>query len=176
MVRTVAPSEAYLALVHSSQADLRQRMLRGETPDAAALAGREFRGTNTPATSRLLGIRRFVKGFLKEPDGSFSGYNRRVKGSDLSTPWTCSPMRGQDRFGFFAVTPVRPEGPDNEVLGALLLDYGARSNPAWDPSRLLRDYLVRAEPGSDDLLIGQAYLAVGQRRVRIGHFVLEPLD
>ena len=37
------------------------------------------------------------------------------------------------------------------------------------PASVLRDYVVRVEPGSDELLLGKAYLA----RFRVGFFLLE---
>ena len=64
---TDRPSTDYLTLVHTPTSKLRALMQRGDTPDAAALVGWEWRGTNMPATSGLLGLRRFIKGF--EPTG-----------------------------------------------------------------------------------------------------------
>ena len=65
-----------------------------------------------------------------------------------------------------------PEARDNAYLHALLLDYG-RGNPWYDPSRQLRDYLVRCVPGSDDLLLGKAYMALGPWRIPATFFLLE---
>jgi hypothetical protein len=42
-------------------------------------------------------------------------------------------------------------------------------------ARRLRDYLVQVTPGSNDLLLGQAFLAVGRARVAVGWFALERL-
>lgn len=168
----MSASAPYLDLVGHSPRELRAVMLRGTRPDLDELAGREFRGTNVPATSRLLGIRRFVKGFERRADGSTSGYNRRVRGGDLSTPWTPATWRGKERFGYFAVTAVDAAARDNAYLNGVLLDYGRGGNPPRDPSRLLRDYLVQA---GQDLFVGAAYAAVGRRRLLVGYFVLEPL-
>ena len=60
-------------------------------------------------------------------------------------------------------------------MNALLLDYGAGGNRCLDPSGLIRDYLVRVEPGSDELLLGRAFLALGPFRPSPSYFVLEPL-
>ena len=38
---------------------------------------------------------------------------------------------------------------------------------------MLRDYLVRVVPGSDDLILGKALLALGPARVASNYFVLE---
>jgi len=168
----VNPSEEFLELVRQPLGDLRRQMLRGSVPDTSALVGREFRGANVPATSRLLGIRRFIKGFEISGDDAVIGYNRRVRGADLGTPWAPSTWRGADRFGYFTVSTVDPEHLDNRHLNAVLLDYGAGLNPRHDPSSLLRDYLVRTPSG---VLLGQAFLAAGRARIPVGYFVLEPL-
>jgi hypothetical protein len=55
----------------------------------------------------------------------------------------------------------------------VLLDYGRGGNPPLDPTRALRDYLVRVDRGSDLLLIGKAYLALGPLRVPVAFFVME---
>jgi hypothetical protein len=60
------PSDAYLRVVRSRPRAWRELMLRGTSPDPASLAGWEYRGTNMPATSRVLGIRRFIKGFVAD--------------------------------------------------------------------------------------------------------------
>ena len=71
------------------------------------------------------------------------------------------------------MTPVDPEARDNAYLHALLIDYGQGGNPLYDPSRYLRDYLVRCVPGSDDLLLGKAYMAIGPWRMPASFFMLE---
>jgi hypothetical protein len=168
----VNPTTEYLDLVAQPQRELRRCMLRGQPPVLADLVGREYRGTNTPATSRLLGIRRFIKGFEHAEAGTVIGYNRRVRGSNLTTPWTASTWHGKPRFGYFTVTRVDPSAHDNRYLNALLLDYGSGLNPPHDPTAALRDYLVRTRSG---LLLGHAFLALGQQRIPVGYFVLEPL-
>jgi hypothetical protein len=147
-------------------------MLRGEPPAADDLVGREYRGTNMPATSRLLGILRFVKGFEQAEDATVIRYNRRVRGGDLSTPWTATTWRGKQRFGYFTVTPVDPVARDNRYLNAVPLDYGSGLNAPGDPTALIRDYLVRTQSG---LLLGHAFLAIGRLRIPVGFFALEPL-
>jgi hypothetical protein len=168
----VTPTAEYLDLVAQPQRELRHHMLRGEVPTPAELIDREFRGTNMPATSRLLGIRRFVKGFEQAEDATIIGYNRRVRGGDLSTAWTPSLWRGKDRFGYFTVMRVNAEARDNTYLNALLLDYGSGLNSPRDPTAALRDYLVRTQSG---VLLGHAFVALGPRRVPVGYFALEPL-
>ena len=144
----------------------------GTPPDPDSLAGREYRGVNRPGTSALLGIRRFVKGFEKAPDGTVLGYNKQVRGSALDTPWTAHRRKdGRVAYAPFVVLP-RPEGrtPDG-----VLLDYGAPDHPEPGVARRLRDILVRVDPGSHDLLLGRGYLAVGTRWVPVGWFILDHL-
>jgi hypothetical protein len=168
----VTPTPQYLDLVTQPRRELRQCMLRGEPPTANDLVGREYRGTNISAMSRLLGIRRFIKGFETVEDGTVIGYNRRVRGGNLSTPWTATTWRGKQRFGYYAVTPVDSMARDNRYLNALLLDYGSGMNPPRDPTTLLRDYLVRTQSGP---LLGHAFMALGPLRIPVGYFVIEPL-
>jgi hypothetical protein len=100
-----------------------------------------------------------------------------VAGADLSSPWTERLQRdGRREWARFTVAPVDPTGPDNRYLNALLIDYAAVTTPERGLPGRLRDYLVRVVPGSDELLLGRAFLAFGPRRVPIGWFALEPLD
>lgn len=168
----VTATAAYLDLVAQPVRELRRAMLRGDCPALADLTGLEHRGTNIPAVSRLLGIRRFIKGFEPAEDGAVVGYNRRVDGGDLSTPWTATTWRGKERFGYFTVTAVDPAARENRHLNGLLLDYGSGLNSPRDPTAALRDYLVRTSSG---VLLGHAFLALGRQRIPVGYFVLEPL-
>jgi hypothetical protein len=146
------PSREYLRLCALSSRELDAIFVRGEMPQAEALAGWEHRGTNTPAYARLLGIRKFVKGFYRDDGGEVYGYNMPVAQNRLEDAWIAEPKR----FGFYRVAPVDPEARDNAYLHALL-----------------RDYLVRIERGSDELLLGKAFVALGPVRVPVSTFLLE---
>jgi hypothetical protein len=174
---TEAPVSAeYSALVGSSLRELRHTMIRGERPDTESLLGWEYRGTNIPAVSMLLGLRRFIKGFVLDAQSKPVGYNKKVIGPDLRAPWSEAPQRdGRIAFAYFAISPVDPEATDNRYLNALLLDYGAVPEPERGMAGHLRDYLVRAHPGSDDLLLGHAFLAIGHSRIPLSWFALERL-
>jgi hypothetical protein len=166
-------SPEFLDLVRRPAAELRELVRNGHAPDLADLSGREFRGANTPRSTRLLGIRRFVKGFRADPSGA-TGYNVRVTGADLTTPWTTTLWRGHREYAPFRVMVVGPGAPDHRYDDALFLDYGAEgSGPS--PERTLRDYVVRVAPESP-LLLGHAWLALGRRRLPLAFFVLEPLE
>jgi hypothetical protein len=170
------PSPEYLALVATAPRALARILARGQMPDPAHLAGWEWRGTNIPATARLLGLRRFIKGFVGTDDGAVEGYNVSVRGADLSTPWMERRQRdGRRAWAPFTVAPVDPTAIDNRLLHALLLDYGATAESEPGIAGHLRDDLVRVVPGSDELLLGHAHLALGRYRLPVGWFVLERL-
>jgi hypothetical protein len=168
-------SSEYLHIGALPPADLEKIMRRGQAPSLDALVGWEWRGLNTMFWAPTAGIKKFVKGFYRNPGGVF-GYNEPIVQNRLDQPWIARPSDvNPKRFGFFKVEAVDPTARDNEYLGALLLDYGKGPNPALEPSKILRDYLVRVNDGSDDLLLGCAYAAVGGVRVRVpsAFFVLE---
>jgi hypothetical protein len=171
---TMDSSTDYLRVGRLAGSELEAIMLRGEAPDLTALDGWEYRGTNTPVWSSLLGIKKFVKGFFRDDKGVCFGYNEPVVQDGVEQPWRALPdPASPKRFGFYRVAPVDPTSVDNAYLGAMLLDYGRGGNFVLDPSAGLRDYLVRVEPGSDELLLGKAYYALGPARVPVSYFVLE---
>jgi hypothetical protein len=167
-------SDRYRHLADLPKAALEEMLVGGETPSLLALAGYEYRGYNTAPGTALLGIRKFIKAFFTTSSGAVYGCNTPVAQNGLSGPWLSRPSEAEPRrYAFFSVTPVDPEARDNTYLHALLLNYGRGRNPLYDPSRLLRDYMVRCVPGSDDLLLGKAYMALGPARVAVGFFLLE---
>jgi hypothetical protein len=166
----MSASAEYLQLARLPSKELERIVRGGERPDVDELVGWEFRGTNTPGWARYAGIRKFLKGFARGEEGVF-GYNVRAVQNPLEGPWTPDPKR-PERFGFFRVSPVDPAARDHAYPNALLLDYGAGRNPRLSPTRSIRDYLVRVEAGSDDLLLGRAYTALGPLRVPVSFFVL----
>ncbi len=168
-------SSEYLRLGTLSMKELEAVLVRGEPPDPAKLAGWEFRGMNTAAFTRALGIKKFIKGFYLSDAGQLHGYNIPVVQNGLDQPWIYKDESNPKRFGFYRVDPVEPTARDNAYLSSLLLDYGRGGNHDLDPTSRLRDYLVRVERGSDELLLGKALVAVGPLRVPVGFFVLERL-
>jgi hypothetical protein len=175
--RTISPRTAsprYKHIAGLPRPALERMIRRGETPALPALAGTEYRGYNLAPATALLGIRKFIKAFFTTPGGAMYGCNTPVVQNGLDGPWNARPRESAPRrYAFFSVTPVDHEARDNTYLHALLLDYGRGGNPLTDPSRLLRDYLVRCIPGSDELLLGKAYMAFGPVRIAAGYFVLE---
>jgi len=170
------PSAEYRALAGRPRSELERVLVRGEIPSVDALAGWEYGGWNHPPHMGVLGIRKFIKGFFRTEDDRCFGYNTPARQDGLDHDWTPRPSRDHPkRFGFYRVTPVDPEARDNRYLHALLLDYSRGGNPASDVSRVIRDFLVRVEPGSDELLLGKAYLALGPARLFSNFFLLERL-
>jgi hypothetical protein len=165
-------SERYLELAGGPKSGLAQLFQVGEPPSVDALVGYEFRGFNQPWFMALLGIRKFIKAFFAA-DGVPFGCNTPVAGNALERDWVAKPDDANPkRFGFFGAGYTAP--PPRSARGdALLLDYGRGHNRWYQPTRLLRDYLVRVEPGSDDLLLGRAYAAIGPFRIALSYFLLE---
>ena len=166
-------SPAFFDLAARSNRELEEILRHGTTPSIDALVGHEYRGFNRPARTALLGIRKFTKGFFEVEDEAF-GFNTLMKQNGLDDQWIARGGAADPRrLGFFSVAPVRLGGRDDVYPRALLLDYAAGGNPVYDPSRLLRDYVVRVREDSDELLLGKAYVALGSARVAAGFFLLE---
>ena len=153
---------------------LESLMAHGEQPALDALPGWEYRGLNLGRPAKLLGIQKFIKGFFRPPGGEVCGYNLRVRQNGPAAPWVApSDDEVPRRFGFYRVTLVAPGARDREYPHALLLDYGQGGNGHLSPLSTLRDYLVRVMIGSDELLLGRAFVALGRTRVPVGYFLLE---
>jgi hypothetical protein len=161
-------SERYRELAARSRRELSRVLDSGEQPSVAALEGHEFRGLNHFWWAPLLGIRKFIKAFFRASSGEDFGCNTPVQQNGLDGDWIAKPSEeAPKRYAFFLVTPDAAGGR------GLLLDYGRGHNRFLDPSRFIRDELVRVDPGSDDLLLGKARLALGPLRVPLGYFLLE---
>ena len=165
------PSALFRSVVALDRSTLEHGLRHGERPDIAALLDWQYRGLNVGREPRLLRLQKFVKGFWRLPDGTVRGYNLHAQQNGPDAAWnTAADARP---FGFFSVTPVAPATRDSRYPAALLLDYCRGGNGPLSVVAMLRDYLVRAAPGADDVLLGKAYLALGRRRVALGYFVLE---
>lgn len=151
----------------------------GTPPRMEELAGWEFSGGNCVRLYRLLGIRRFVKGFYQGPDRAPSGPTPHIQGYNIASPGMpddapprCKPSdEAPKRYGFYRVHAVVPGARDAYYPNALLLDYGLGGNGPFGPP--LRDYLVQVYPDDPTLLLGKAYGAVGPLRIPLNFFVLE---
>lgn len=143
------------------------RMLcAGTEPAVEELVGWEFLGTVGSRSTRLLGLRRFVKAFLPaEGPGRARGYNVLCRQRD----WSKRTFRGRElRHSHFV---VRTGTGRHE--GCVVLDYASSDrNPRWWPGRLFLDVLVLPDPEDTHLLLGKAYLRLGPR-VPLAFFILE---
>ncbi len=167
-------SARYLELAAQSKSNLNAVFAVGRPPDVSALTGFEFRGYNQPRAAALLGIRKFIKAFYLDRSGPPFGCNTPVAQNGLAGEWLPRPSAEQPRrYAFFRVEPADPDVPDGQRHSAVLLDYGHGGNRAYDIARFLRDYLVRVEPGSDDLLLGKAYFVVARARLASSFFLIE---
>ena len=63
--------------------------------------------------------------------------------------------------------------PDGLRRSAVLLDYSQGGNRPYDIAHILRDYLVRVEPGSDELLLGKAFFVVAGTTLAHSYFLIE---
>lgn len=164
----------FRTLACCSKRELEHILVAGETPSIEGIRGFEYRGYNYPPLMSLLRKRTFIKGFFVGAQGATCGYNSPVEQQGLDGAWSALPdARSPKRFGYFRVLPVEPEARDNRYVHALLFDYGRGGNPRYDVTRVLRDYVVRVTQGSDDLLLGKAYLALGRARLPASFFLLE---
>lgn len=166
--------------IYNSSADELERIMReGVAPTFDELVGWEWDGVNVGFIPGLLGIRKFRKGFYRGPnrvdagpEPCVHGYNIPVRQNGVANEHSAKPSDAKPkRFGFYRVYAASQSPKHNVYPKALLLDYGLGAN-GLDPSRFLRDYLVRVHPDSSDLLLGKAYLALGVIRPFVGFFVL----
>jgi hypothetical protein len=171
---SLLPSQAQLALEQTSMGKLEKIFQRGSMPNLDDLVGWEFRGVNHMPLNflpfaQLVGIKKFVKGFFKTEDGKVMGYNKPVARNALDGRWNVA----EKPFGYYEVAPVDPTARDNKYLHSVLLDYGKGKNPVYDPSQVLRDYVVQVDPNNPDLFLGKAYGAFGPLRIPTNFFILE---
>lgn len=167
----------YLEYGNKTAAELEEILRLGTAPDPQRLAGFEWRGYNTLELTRLVGIKKFIKGFFRNASGAVEGYNIPVRQNGLKDAWLHKPdADSPKRFGFFLVLPAaaRPGGDPHPQ--SVLLDYGASSrNAVYRVERLLRDYVVVPDPANPDILLGKAALALGAGRPALSFFVIERL-
>lgn len=167
-------SARYLDLATQSKGELETLFAAGSPPDVAALTGFEFRGYNQPRAAAVLGIRKFVKAFYLDRSGQPFGCNTPVAQNGLAGEWLRRPSDDEPkRYAFFRVEAADPDAADQRQRRAVLLDYGRGGNRGYDIARFLRDYLVRIEPGSDDLLLGKGYFVVAGVRLASSFFLIE---
>ena len=166
------------SLIASPTRELEALVGRASSPDTRSLIGTEWRGYNQPWIARLLGIRKFIKGFMAGANG-VEGYNVKVVQNGVGDPWIpISNPRGRQRYAFYV---VREAGNDRSIgaryAQAALLDYGATAEGSGrGVERLIRDYLVQPDPANSDLLLGKAYFLVAGKLIPSSFFMLERIQ
>jgi hypothetical protein len=155
-------------------------MLNGTAPKLEDLSGSEFRGGNASPLTRLIGIRKFAKGFYEGParaqgpEPFLQGYNVKVlQNADEAEHVLWPTAEKPKRHDFYRVYKVQPGARDSRYPNALLLDYGLGGNGFFGAP--LRDYLVQVYPDDRNLLLGKAYVALAGLRIPVGFFVLDRL-
>ncbi|MDQ3032955.1 MAG: hypothetical protein M3Y87_11095 [Myxococcota bacterium] len=155
-------------------------MTNGTAPRFEDLAGWELAGGNALGLTKLLGIRKFTKGFYEGapraegPSPFLQGYNIVVRQNGDEAPHVYVPSEEKPkRHGFYRVHAVQPGARDARYPNALLLDYSLGGNGLFGPP--LRDYIVQIYPDDPDLLLGKAYVALAGLRIPVSFFVLKRL-
>ena len=166
---------SFEALRTSKKRDLDRIMLNGHWPQIEDLLGYEFRGWNLNWATRLIGTRKFKKGFFGDPENRHAwGYNVRVVNNAVEEPWHAIPTEDQPhRYYFFKVMPPsmaeRPIYPES-----LVIDYGLSEEYfSLNPAGYTVDYLVYPDPSNLDLLLGKSYFESSLLRTYLGYFILE---
>ncbi len=166
--------------LYNAPADELERVMRdGLAPSFDELVGWEWDGVNVGFLPGVLGLRKFRKGFYRGaprassgPEPCVHGYNIPVRQDGVNNEHRAKPSDEKPkRFGFYRVYAASQAPQFNWYPKALLLDYGLGAN-GLDPSRFLRDFLVKVRADSSDLLLGKAFLSLGPLRPFVGYFVL----
>jgi hypothetical protein len=178
----LAKRRSWLDLVKGSSNGEREALMQsGTAPRFEDLAGWEYAGANALILTRLIGIRKFAKGFYDGPPRSqvgptpfVQGYNVIVRqnadeAEHLYLPSEAAPKR----HGFYRVHAVDRASRDARYPNALMLDYSLGGNGLFGPP--LRDYVVQVYPDDPSLLLGKAYVALGPIRIPVSFFVLKRL-
>lgn len=163
------------ALTTLDKKELDRIMDEGRAPEIEDVLGYEFRGWNLQEATKLLGTRKFKKGFFGDPGKGYAwGYNVPVKQNAKDEPWISEPNDDDPkRYFFFKVFPASA-ADDPKYPNSLVVDYRK-----WDeyfflnPVRFTVDYLVYPNPSNHDLILGISYLEAGPVRPFMGYFVLE---
>ncbi|MBM4372204.1 MAG: hypothetical protein FJ098_11150, partial [Deltaproteobacteria bacterium] len=120
---------------------LERLFLQGSRPVFEDLLDHEFDGFNTFDLTPVLGIRRFQKGFFRDPKvgpEEIGGYNVAIAPGGITEPWQQLTTRGGQvkRHSFFRVYPVRDGEVDDLYPNAVLINYDTPRNPRWNPGPL----------------------------------------
>lgn len=147
----------------------RRLLVEGRPVEPSLLADSRWRGVSLglPPWLERATWTTFRKVFQEDASsGTLRGWNVRVHQDGVEAPTRARERRGRPwRFGHYVVVPSDGRGcPLPLVAGTVLLDYGRGANPAFDPTRLVRDPLVALRQDGT-LLLGWTYLELGAWRI-----------
>jgi hypothetical protein len=143
-----------------------------EPATVAGMLDWEYIGWNTsPPGIKLVRLQKFSKGQFRARDGEVYGYNTPLVQNGLTEPWIAKPDDSDpDRWRFYKVEFGDPLGLGKETM---ILNYSRGGNGPLRIYNRLVNYLVRVNPGSDDLVLGKACVDLGPLHFRINFFLLE---
>jgi hypothetical protein len=147
----------------------------GSPPSIPDVLGYEFRGWNLQPTTKLLGTRKFKKGFFGDPAAGYAwGYNVPVQQNAKHEPWISRPSDANPkRYFFFKVLPATAANKP-QYSNSLVVDYREwKEYFVLNPVRFTVDYLIYPDPANHDLILGKSYWEAGALRPFLGYFVLE---
>lgn len=169
------------SLSKMSAAELEAVLVAGEEPKLGPeIVGWEFQGWNVNPAARLIGSRKFKKGFFGNPEiyGDAErqwawGYNMTVQQNGFTEPWIPTPSPANPtRHLFWGVVPgARAKQP--KYPATLVIDYRLwKEYFPVNPIGYTVDYLVYPNPGDRGLILGKSYMEAGPLKPLLGFFIL----
>ena len=144
-------------------------------PEISDLLGFEFRGWNIQSATKVMGTRKFFKGFFGVATRPHAwGYNMPAVQDGKDHPWRAKTKDGRPiRCFFFKIVPGTAIS-DSLHPKTLVVDY--RQWPEYfllNPVKYTVDYLVYPDPQNHNLIVGKSYSQVLGTRIFLGFFILE---
>jgi hypothetical protein len=163
-------------LTELSNKRLGELMRTGSTPKIEEVVGYEFRGYNVPWATKLMGTKKYKKGFYAQPGVSAYawGYNVPVVQNRKTEPWLAVPNEANPRrYFFFKVFPAGTPGYDKKMAHALIIDYSKWRYFFLNPIQRTLDYLVFPYPENRNLMVGRSDFFAGRIHFPMGYLILE---
>ena len=146
---------------------------RGLGPVPRDLADWEFRALQLHPITRLFGAAKQTIGFFQAPGvDDVEGFTAVTHQDGEHRPWRTTGDERR-RLGFFVAAPADLPGRDRYPTATVLDCHDSRRNPTGDQLRHLLTYVVMANSGNPDLLVGKVYARLGRLRLPLGFVVLE---
>lgn len=176
-MKTAKPQFTFNELTELNRTQLDELLHRGSTPKIEEVIGYEFRGYNLQAATKIIGTRKFKKGFYAAEAAANHawGFNMPIVQNGKNAPWQAVPNEvNPRRYFFFKVLPAGAPGYERRLAHTLIVDYSKwRGYFVLNPARYTVDYLVHPDPENRDLLVGRSDFVMGPIRFFMGYFILE---